>query len=149
VRAFQAAAEESNVRILLVILACFALVACTESGELTDTSGELTGKTWQWTGSTTQDPETTLEVTDPEVYTLVFLKGSFTVRADCNSVSGTWVSLSEGELSMTPTSSTDKVCDEGSLSEAYVDALGQATGYSFDGDQLKIKLPDEGVMTFE
>lgn len=50
---------------------------------------------------------------------------------------------------MTPTSSTDKVCDADSLAEPYVAALGDASSYSFDGGKLKITLSDEGTLTFK
>ena len=86
---------------------------------------------------------------DAENYTLVFLKGSFTARADCNTVSGTWVSPSTGELSLAPTSSSGNDCGPDSLGDVYQADLAKAASYAIDSGTLKMTLSDEGTMSFK
>jgi heat shock protein HslJ len=125
-----------------LIVASLALAGCSSSGE-------LTGKTWQWTGSTTKDPASESTVSDPQNYTLVFLKGAYTAKADCNTLSGTWVTASNNGLKMTPTSSSDNACAADSRGKEYSDSLAKAASYGFDGGKLKITLSDQGTMTFK
>lgn len=129
-----------------IAIACFAFAACSPTAE--STGGSLEGKTWQWTTSTAADGGSEA-VENPEDHTLVFLKGSFTVKADCNSVSGTWRSTDSGDLTLKPTSSTDKTCEPGSLSDAYVEDLSSAASYAFEDGKLVVTLADERTMTFE
>ena len=130
-----------------IVVACFVLAACSPSED--SPSGSLTGKTWQWTASAADASASQSAVSDPADYTLVFLKGSFIAKADCNSVSGTYVTTSSGGVTMKPTSSTEHVCATDSLAEAYVADLSSAASYAFDDGKLEITLSEEGTMTFE
>jgi len=74
---------------------------------------------------------------------------SLQARADCNQVSGTHTTTSSGGLTITLGPSTLVACPEGSLSDQYVQALGNATSHAIAGSQLTITLKDEGTLVFQ
>ena len=126
-----------------VVAAVLALGACSSGAS-------LTGKTWQWTASTTKVPASQSNVPDPSKYTIEFkTDGTYQAMADCNTVSGTYTSTASGGLTINPGASSLVACGPDSLSDIYVQSLGQAISYTFFGQQLTINLSDLGTMTFK
>jgi heat shock protein HslJ len=112
------------------------------------TSG-LVGPTWQWTHLTENAPLAHSEVSDPHLYTLTLGDdGSFHVRADCNTVAGTFVTDGD-EITLTLGPSTLVACPEGSLADQYVDLLHTVDAFSVQGTDLRLELADAaGTMGF-
>jgi heat shock protein HslJ len=134
-------------RKLLFAVAAVALmsivVACSSS------SSGLTGKTWQLTATSTKVPASQGVVTDPQNYTIEFRSdGSFSAKADCNSVSGKYTT-SASAMTITPGPSTLVACPEGSLGDVFVAGLGNAASYAIANSQLTITTKDEATMTFK
>jgi heat shock protein HslJ len=126
-----------------VVAAVLALAACSSGAS-------LTGKTWQWTASTSKVPASQSNVPDPSKYTIEFkTDGTYKAVADCNTVSGTYTSTASGGLTINPGASSLVACGSDSLSDVYVQGLGQAISYTFFGQQLTINLSDLGTMTFK
>ena len=85
---------------------------------------------------------------EPGRYTVHFLPDeTVNIRADCNWVAGFW-SGANGALDVTVTMTTVAECPSGSLEEPFVQALDEATSYTFaEGMTLIITGPD-GEMQF-
>ena len=110
----------------------------------------LTGKAWQWNSWTTVTPQTKSDVPDPASYTVEFREdGTFQAKADCNTVSGTYITSSSQALKITLGPSTLAACGDDSLSATFVEKLGLATGYTFFRSEMTINLQDLGTMQFE
>jgi heat shock protein HslJ len=108
----------------------------------------LTGVVWQWTEFT--DPvDGMVPVDNPELYTAEFLTdGSVNVQADCNSGRGNYTAdgsnIAISELAM-----TRALCMPDSLSDDFVNYLGEAAIYFFEETNLFLDLPaDSGTMMF-
>jgi len=132
-------------RLLITALAFGALlVGCSSSGTT------LTGTTWEWTASTTKTPAGQSVVPDPQDYTILFKTDqTFSAKADCNQVSGTWESTSDNNLTLTLGPSTLAACGPDSLSDLFVAGLGKVSLYVIEEDKLVLTLTDEGTMTFK
>jgi heat shock protein HslJ len=85
---------------------------------------------------------------EPGRYTVHFLPDeTVNIRADCNWVAGFW-SGANGVLDVTVTMTTVAECPAGSMEEPFVQALDEATSYTFaDGMTLIISGPT-GEMRF-
>ena len=132
--------------IALAIAAALVVTACSSS------SSSLTGRTWQLTAITEKVPAFQGVVPDAQQanYTIRFeTDGSFNAKADCNTVSGTYTTTSSGGLTMAPGPSTMAACPEGSMSEPYIQGLGNAASYAIDKDQLTITLKDGGTLVYK
>jgi heat shock protein HslJ len=126
----------------LAVVVALTLAACSSG------SG-LTGKTWQLTATTTKVPASQSVVADPQNYTIEFRSdGTFSAKADCNSVAGTYTT-SGSELTITLGPSTLAFCGEESVSDVYLTGLGNAAGYAIASNQLTITTKDEATMTFK
>ncbi len=126
-----------------VVVAILALAACS-SGD------SLTGKAWQWKSWTTMTPQSQSDVPDPSSYTIEFKSdGTFTAKADCNSVAGTYTSSASGGLKISPGPSTQAACGADSMSDVFVQKLGLAISYTFFRSEMTINLQDLGNMTFK
>ena len=79
---------------------------------------------------------------EPGLYTVHFLPdGTVNIRADCNWVAGFWTGAN-GALDVTVTMTTVAQCPPGSLEVPFVQALDEATSYTFaDGMTLIINGP--------
>jgi heat shock protein HslJ len=135
-------------KLTLVALAVAAtlIVAACSSG------GGLTGKTWQLTAITEKVPAFHGVVPDAQQanYTIEFkTDGSYQAKADCNQVSGTYTTTSSGGLTIVLGPTTLVACPEGSLSDQYIQALGNAASYAIANSQLTITLKDEGTLVFK
>ena len=121
------------------------LLAACEGG----TSG-LVGPTWRWTNLTENAPLAHSEVADPDRYTLTLADdGSFQVKADCNTVAGTYVTDGD-QITLSLGPSTLAACPEDSEADRFVSLLHTASTFAVDGDELALHLDDvAGTMTFE
>ena len=87
-------------------------------------------------------------------YTITFNDDkTFTAKADCNNLSGEYVTgdpaASSGPLTITPGPMTLAACPEGSLSDLFVIGLGGADSYAIENDVLTINRGDGGTLTFK
>ena len=135
---------------VLMVSAALILGACSTTG-----SG-LTGKTWQLTAITESVPafQGVVPEADQANYTIEFLAdGTFSAKADCNQVSGTFVTAdpaaASGDLQIVLGPSTLAMCPEGSLSDMYVAGLGRAQSYAVANSELTITLEDGGTLAFK
>jgi heat shock protein HslJ len=116
----------------------------------------LIGKVWQLTAITEKDPAFQGVVPDAQQsnYTITFAAdATFSAKADCNTVSGTYTTASpaaaSGDLAIIPGGTTSAACPEGSLADLYVLGLSNAASYAIAGSQLTITLADQGTLTFK
>jgi len=85
---------------------------------------------------------------EPGLYTVQFLPDeTVNIRADCNWVAGFW-SGANGALDVTVTMTTVAQCPAGSLEEPFVQALDEATSYTFAQDMTLIITGPAGEMHF-
>ncbi len=131
--------------VALAVVVTLIVAACSSGGG-------LTGKTWQLTAITEKVPAFQGVVPEAQQsnYTIEFkTDGSYKAKADCNQVSGTYTTTSSGGLTIVLGPSTLVACPEGSLSDQYVQALGNAASYAVANNQLTITLKDEGTLVFK
>jgi heat shock protein HslJ len=85
---------------------------------------------------------------EPGLYTVHFLPDeTVNIRADCNWVAGFW-SGANGALDVTVTMTTVAECPPGSLEEPFVQALDEATSYTFTDNMTLIISGPAGEMRF-
>ena len=85
---------------------------------------------------------------EPGLYTVHFLPDeTVNIRADCNWVAGFW-SGANGALDVTVTMTTVAQCPTGSLEEPFVQALDEATSYTFGDDMTLVISGPAGEMRF-
>ena len=127
----------------LAILAAVSLAACGKSDS-------ITGITWQWNTMTETMPASQSVVPNPENYTLLLNSdGTFSMKADCNMVSGSYT-LDGSALTITTGPSTMAFCGEQSLDQIYLQSIVKVTSYSLEDGDLVLALQDgAGTMTFK
>jgi len=133
---------------LTILAASAALFGACASEE----GGDITGTTWQLISIETQSPQLSAIVPGgpSENYTITFNDdGTFSAKADCNQVAGTYTIQGEGILTIELGPSTLAACPEESLGDEYTQALGQAGSFTVAENQLNITLLDDGVLTFQ
>jgi heat shock protein HslJ len=119
-----------SILMAVFLAALFTLVACS-SGD--DEADSITDKEWQWEFVKDQPSGETTTVADPENYTLVFRDdGTFSGKADCNQISGTYTQ--EGGFFLTLGPSTMAFCGEDSLDQLYLDLLNNVVAGGPTGD---------------
>ena len=85
---------------------------------------------------------------EPGLYTVHFLPDeTVNIRADCNWVAGFW-SVANGALDIPVTMTTVAECPPSSLEEPFVQALDEATSYTFTDDMTLIISGPAGEMRF-
>jgi heat shock protein HslJ len=106
----------------------------------------IIGAPWQWV-ATLYNNDTKAVPENPENYLLELLpEGQITVRADCNTATGTYM-LDGDQLSINVTASTMMACPPGSLADQFIEDLNAAQSYMMDGEDLIIVLKlDTGSM---
>ena len=83
-------------------------------------------------------------------YTILFnADGTFSAKADCNTVNGGYVAGADGSLTLTLGPSTIVQCPEGSLSDLYLIALGKTASFAIASGQLTITLTDQGTLVYK
>jgi len=127
----------------LAILAAVSLAACGKSDS-------ITGITWQWTAMTETTPASQTVVPNPENYTLLLNSdGTFSMKNDCNMVSGSYT-LDGSTLTFMPGPSTMAYCGDQSLDQTFLKAIAQVTSYSLEDGDLVLTLQDgAGTITFK
>ena len=110
---------------------------------------QLTNINWQWTELAETDPAGQSLVPFPERYVIIFLTdGTIDILSDCNFGGGTY-GLNGNEMTITVDAMTEIECDEGSLSEQFVTALGQTASYQLTIPKLTLNFAeDSGRMGF-
>ena len=111
-------------------------------------SSQLVGTVWQWQ-QTQMNNDDQFVPDNPANYTVQFMPdGTLSAQADCNQVGGSYT-LDGSQITITLGPSTLAACPEGSLGDQFVQNLGQANSYLFDGSDLIINLMfDSGTMRF-
>jgi heat shock protein HslJ len=116
----------------------------------------LAGKVWQLTTITEKSPpfQGAVPAAQQPNYTAEFkTDGTFSAKADCNTVSGTYVtadaSAANGDLAITVGPSTTVACPDGSYADLYLIGLSNAASYAVANNQLTITLQDEGTLGFK
>jgi heat shock protein HslJ len=107
---------------------------------------------WQLTTITVNEPEFTGQVPEASQpnYTIAFqTDGTFSAKADCNTVSGTYVAGADGSLALTPGPTSIVACPEGSLSDLYIVASGKTASSAIANGQLTITLVDGGTLVYK
>jgi heat shock protein HslJ len=130
----------------LMLVVAAVVIACSSS------SSGLTGKTWQLTAITEKVPafQGVVPEADQSKYTIEFKSdGSFQAKADCNQVSGQYVTTSTGGMTITLGPSTLVACPEGSMGDQYVAGLGNTASYAIANSQLTLTLKDGGTLAFK
>ncbi len=102
------------------------------TGDSVATGSEITNIVWQWERVTERASGETTTVPNPENYTLTFLDdGTFSGKADCNQISGTYSQESGFQLTLGPT--TLAFCGEASLDQQFIDLLNNVVAGGPDG----------------
>lgn len=114
-------------------------------------SDELTGVGWRWTAVLRgADPIGLSPIPDPANYLLRLDEdGTFTARADCKSVTGTY-SLSGSELALDVKPPGKNTCGKSSRADEYIALLRRVASYDvYDEGALALGLEnDTGQMYF-
>ncbi len=110
---------------------------------------DLTGIPWQLTAVTLKDPafQGVVPPDQQANYTINFATdGTFSARADCNTVNGGYTVTASGGLTLTPGPTTTVACAEGSYSDLYIIGLTSVRSYVVANNQLTITLADGGTL---
>jgi heat shock protein HslJ len=120
------------------------------------TANGLLGKDWQLTAITIAVPpfQGSVDEAQQPNYTVTFSEdATFSAKADCNTLTGGYTTAdataASGDLTITPGPTTVVACPAGSLSQLYMDALGQATSYTIADNLLTITLVDGGTLQYK
>lgn len=115
----------------------------------------LIGRAWQLTAVTLVNPpfQGAVPSAQQASYTIEFrADGTFTARADCNTVNGSYTAAdpnaSSGSLSIVPGPSSVVACPEGSYGDLYVISISSAASYAIANSQLVITLSDAGTLQY-
>ena len=112
---------------------------------------DLTGIPWQLTAVTLRDPafQGVVPPDQQANYTINFATdGTFSARADCNTVSGGYTVTSSGGLTLSPGPTTTVACPEGSYSDLYIIGLTSTRSYVVANNQLTITTADGGTLQY-
>ncbi len=112
---------------------------------------DLTANPWQLAAVTEKVPafQGVVPADQQANYTITFAAdGTFSAKADCNMVAGTFEVGDSNALTIVPGPSTLAMCAEGSLGDLFVIGLGKAESYVMHEGQLVINLDDGGTLTF-
>jgi len=116
----------------------------------------LIGKAWQLTAITLKVPafQGVVPADQQPNYTIEFKAGgTFSAKADCNNVSGTFTTAdpttASGDLALVLGPATLVACADGSYSDLYILALTNTASYAIANNQLTITLNDEGTLTYK
>jgi heat shock protein HslJ len=132
---------------VVVLVALAALVAACAGHSTAD----LTGKTWTLNAVTQDVPgfQGVIPPGDQGKYTITFQPdNSFSAKADCNTVVGTYYAGSGGSMTISPGPTTLVACPTGSLGSAYTAALGSTRAYSIANGTLSLITDRGGKLQF-
>jgi heat shock protein HslJ len=120
------------------------------TGRNPDTSG-LIGRTWQLAAITGQTPafQGVVPAEEQPRYTIAFADDStFSARADCNTMIGTYALSGPDGITITPGPSTLMACPEGSYGSLFAHALETVTTWVITDSELTLTTSDGGTGTF-
>jgi heat shock protein HslJ len=128
---------------LISLVAAVAVAGC-QSGD------SLAGPTWQWTAQQVTNSAGQPLAPDPANYTIEFLTdGTVNVKADCNSLTGTYTVGIPVDLTINLATASMASCGDLSLDRVYLEYLGRTSSYSTDSGGLKLFFAtDVGAMQF-
>ncbi len=120
-----------------------ALDLLSEESAVVESGDVLADTNWQL--ELIRQPDGTEQIpADPTVFTLAFEAGSMGGKADCNNVSAAYEVDETGGIVLGPMITTLAMCASDSLYDAYTQALGQVTGYSFEEGKLILAFGENG-----
>ena len=118
--------------IVVVALAACAPAATPTPAPTSASSSTITDINWQWLTVKNKTTNTTTTVPNPESYTIIFkTDGTFTGKADCNNISGTY--SQEGGFTIKLGPSTMAYCGETSMDQQYTQLLSSVAAGGPDG----------------
>lgn len=104
----------------------------------------LVGVVWEWAAFLKTEPATQAVVPNPTDYTAIFDgKGTVLIQADCNLARATYT-LENEALTIEIGPMTRAACTPGSISNDFLDRLGEVGSYMIDGDDLILRLGETG-----
>jgi heat shock protein HslJ len=136
-------------RALVAAAAATLLLATTASAQTPVPANTLQSTVWQWVHSVVND-DTFVAPVDRNRYTIAFAAdGTFSARADCNQVNGTYRQLGR-RLTLQLGPSTLVACPPGSKADDFVQQLGAVVSQAGTDTALVLNLrQDSGSMVFE
>ena len=116
----------------------------------TPAGNPLSGTRWQLVKIMSMD-DSTYTPDDPSQYTLELLAdGTASVKADCNSATGSWKSESPSQLEFGTMAATMAQCPEGSLHDRYLAQFEWVRSYVIENDHLFLStMADGSIIEFE
>ncbi len=130
-----------------------AVIAVGNGGVSSSLPPAFDGQVWQWVAfqdSADGEESNDILVDDPSQYTLELLAdGTYAIQADCNFANGQFT-LDEGGLTLSPGAMTLAACGPESLSQRFVELLGDVVTFVFNAEGnlvLNLKI-DAGDMIF-
>jgi heat shock protein HslJ len=102
-------------------------------------SGSSVNPTWQWAVPADQQANFTIQFNDDK---------TFSAKADCNQLSGTWSTSGSDGLSIVPGPMTMAYCGDQGFDVLYAGLVGQAKSYATAGTSLDITLADTGRLSY-
>ncbi len=104
----------------------------------------LVGVVWEWAVLLKAEPASQAVVPNPTSYTAIFDgEGNVLIQADCNLARATYT-LENEALTIEIGPLTRAACTPGSISNDFLDRLGQVGSYMIDGDDLVLRLKETG-----
>ena len=130
----------------LILSAGLLLTACGGASTPAPAGSDLMGTTWLWQYTAFNNGKT-IPVLAPASYTLQFLEGGkISIKADCNSGSGSYVVTNDVNLTIRVETMTKAACPAGSLSDEYVQELNDTGSYNIERDgELVLALKSTGA----
>ncbi|HVM64348.1 MAG TPA: META domain-containing protein, partial [Acidimicrobiales bacterium] len=102
-------------------------------------SGSETSPAWQWVVPADQQANFTIQFNDDK---------TFSAKADCNQLAGTWSTSGSNGLSIVPGPMTMAYCGDQGLDVLYAGVVGRAKTYTTAGTSLDITLDDGGKLSY-
>jgi len=141
----------------LVLVLPFTLFACSGGGgENVDETAPEAGEPgvvsgpqgrWEWISFQGMD-DGTLDVSDPTLYTLEIRDDGASIRADCNTGTGS-LELEGPQLQFGPIATTMMACPDASLADRYLKYLEYVRSWVLENGHLYLSLyADGGIMEF-
>jgi heat shock protein HslJ len=140
---FSSFALVSALSLALILSGCANMSSASQTSSQRVVSPEAAiGKAWHWEAMTT--PTETIEVPNPERYTLELSPdGNAAASFDCNRGGGSY-RIAEGKLSFGPFVSTQMACPPPSLGDRYAQELSKVVSFYIEGARLYLELTDHG-----
>ena len=127
-----------------VIASSLLLVGC-------NNPDALTGRTWYLTSGTARLPafQWNLPLRDAIKYTITFnTDGTYSAKADCNQLAGTYKTTGPRGITITPGLSTMAYCGPESHDTLFVGMLAAAANYTVRLNDLTLETTDGGSLSF-